>query len=72
MDIAFETNELTQKAAAKKLSQDETAIATLMQKMSAYTQGTGATPYPLEEAIQDSYMAIQMLQSVRKGKSILG
>lgn len=71
MDIAFETTELTQKAAAKKLSQDETAIATLMQKMSAYTQGTVANPYPLEEAIQDSYMAIQMLQSVRKGKSIL-
>ena len=34
-----------------------------MQKMYAYTQGDGANPYPLEEAILDSYMAIMMLKS---------
>ena len=57
------------KATEKNLSQDETAIATMMQKMYAYTQGDGANPYPLEEAIQDSYMAIMMLKSAEKGKT---
>ena len=57
------------KATEKNLSQDETAIATMMQKMHAYTQGDGANPYPLEEAIQDSYMAIMMLKSAEKGKT---
>lgn len=61
-EIAFVPTELTQKATEKNLSQDETAIATMMQKMYAYTQSTGANPYPLEEAIQDSYMAIMMLK----------
>ena len=54
------------KATEKKLSQDETAIATMMQKMHAYTQGKGANPYPLEEAIQDSYMAIMMQKSAEE------
>lgn len=62
-EIAFVPTELTQKATEKNLSQDETAIATMMQKMYAYTQGDGANPYPLEEAILDSYMAIIMLKS---------
>ena len=54
------------KATEKNLSQDETAIATMMQKMHAYTQGKGANPYPLEEAIQDSYMAIMMQKSAEE------
>ena len=37
-----------------------------MQKMHAYTQGKGANPYPLEEAIQDSYMAIMMQKSAEE------
>ena len=67
-EIAFVPTELTQKATEKNLSQDEMAIATMMQKMYAYTQGDGANPYPLEEAILDSYMAIMMLKSAEKGK----
>ena len=54
------------KATEKNLSQDETAIATMMQKMHAYTQGKGANPYPLEEAIQESYMAIMMQKSAEE------
>lgn len=67
-EITFATTGLAQKATEKNLSQDETAIATMMQKMYAYTQGDGANPYPLEEAILDSYMAIMMLKSAEKGK----
>lgn len=65
-EIHFEETGLTQEALEKSLTQDETAIAAMMQKMYAYTQGNGANPYPLEEAIQDSYMAIMMLQSAEK------
>jgi len=66
-EIAFTPTGLVQKAAEKNLTQDETAISTMMQKMYAYTQGNGVNPYPLEEAIQDSYMAIMMLKSAEKG-----
>lgn len=65
-EIHFEETGLTQEALEKSLTQDETAIAAMMQKIHAYTQGNGANPYPLEEAIQDSYMAIMMLQSAEK------
>ena len=67
-EITFTSTGLAQKATEKNLSQDETAIATMMQKMYAYTQGDGANPYPLEEAIQDSYMAIMMLKRAEKGR----
>ena len=62
-EISFEETGLTQKAREKNLSQDETAITAMMQKMYDWTQGKGENPYPLEEAIQDSYMAIMMLKS---------
>lgn len=44
------------------LSQDETAIALLMQKTYDYSLARDFCkhPYPLEEAIQDAYMAIMM------------
>ena len=41
-------------------SQDETAIARLMQKMVAYIRGSAPNPYPLEEAIQDAIMGMEM------------
>ena len=41
-------------------SQDEAAIARLMQKTIAYIQGTAPHPYPLEEAIQDACMGMKM------------
>ena len=67
-EITSEFTGLAQKAAEKNLSQDETAITAMMQKMYDWTQGKGENPYPLEEAIQDSYMAIMMLQSAEGKK----
>ena len=67
-EISSEETGLTQKAREKNLSQDETAITAMMQKMYDWTQGKGENPYPLEEAIQDSYMAIMMLQSAEGKK----
>ncbi len=48
------------------LSQDETAIATLLQKTRDFAKGSAPSPYPLEEAIQDSYTAILMQEATRK------
>ncbi len=42
------------------LSQDETAIASLMYKTYLFSKSQEETPYSLEESIQDSYMAIMM------------
>ncbi len=46
------------------LSQDETAIARLMCKTFLYIKGEGPSPYSLEEAIQDSFMAIMMTEKL--------
>lgn len=43
-------------------SQDETAIARLMQKTVAYIRGSAPHPYPLEEAIQDAIMGMEMMK----------
>ena len=42
------------------LSQDETAMASLMYKTYLFSKGQEESPYPLKEAIQDSYMALMM------------
>lgn len=42
------------------LSDDETAMAILMKETAEYSKGIGDSPYPLEEALLDSYMAILM------------
>lgn len=46
------------------LSQDETAILSMLLRMSAYVRGQGIEPYPLKDALQDSYMALLMQQAV--------
>ncbi len=42
------------------LSDDETAIAMLMKETAEYSRGSCDSPYPLQEALLDSYMAILM------------
>ena len=52
------------------LSQDETAIASLMNDMGAYARGEAESPYPLEEALQDAYMAILLRQAASEGTTV--
>ncbi|MDO4414721.1 MAG: hypothetical protein Q4C20_06540 [Erysipelotrichaceae bacterium] len=42
------------------LSDDEAALAELLKRMDAYVKGNGENPYPLKEALADSYTAILM------------
>lgn len=52
------------------LSQDETAVALLMQRMAAYVRGAGGEPYPLREALQDAYMAILLREADASGEKV--
>lgn len=51
------------------LSQDETAIATLMLGMREFAQG-GREVYPLAEALQDAYFRILMEQALTTGQPV--
>ena len=53
-----------------KLSQDEMAVAQLMKMTAEYAKGIAETPYPLDEALQDSYMAILLRISAETGKTV--
>ena len=52
------------------LSDDETAIAMLMKETAEYSKGSCNSPYPLREALLDSYMAIMMRESQEQGRII--
>ena len=52
------------------LSDDETAIAMLMKETAEYSKGSGNSPYPLKEALLDSYMTIMMRESQEQGRII--
>ncbi|MCR5303201.1 MAG: hypothetical protein K6E33_01460 [Lachnospiraceae bacterium] len=52
------------------LTDDETAIAVLMKQTAEYSRGEAETPYPIWDALQDSYMAIMMQESEGKGMKV--
>lgn len=52
------------------LSQDETAIASLMVRTCKYSRENAAEPYTLQDALQDSYMEILLQQAVESGNRI--
>lgn len=51
------------------LAQDETAMATMLERTALYAKG-GLSPYPLEEALQDAYTAILMQKAVETGQKV--
>lgn len=51
------------------LSEDETAIASMMQQTALYARGQKDSPYPLDEAVFDAYMAIVLQRAVESGKT---
>lgn len=52
------------------LAQDETAIATMMEGTYLYAKGLAESPYPLEEALQDAYTMILLLEAEETGKKV--
>ena len=52
------------------LAQDETAVASLMIRTAKYSRGNAAEPYPLKDALQDSYMAILLQRAIESGNKI--
>jgi predicted dehydrogenase len=54
---------------SRGLSQDETAIASLLRDMSEYVNG-GMEPYPLKDALEDAYAAILLRRSIHEKRTI--
>ena len=52
------------------LSEDETAMALMMEKMYRYVTGSGEEPYPLKEALEDAYMAILLRKAIETNETI--
>lgn len=52
------------------LSEDETAIATLMKDTAEYSRNNAKSPYSLEYALQDAYMAILLSRAVQTGLEV--
>lgn len=53
------------------LSEDETAIATLMCKTAEYSRGQALPPYSLENALADAYAAILLDEAVRTSNKVV-
>ena len=51
------------------LSEDETAIACMMNDTALYSMGLGSSPYEPDEAILDAYMAILLQRAIVSGKT---
>ena len=52
-----------------RLTDEEIAIAQMMEGMKAYVE-TGKEVYPLEEALQDTYLFLMMDEAAKEGKEI--
>ena len=52
------------------LSEDETAIATLMCKTAEYSRGQALPPYSLENALADAYASILMERAIVTGEKV--
>ena len=52
------------------LSEDETAMAMMLEKMGKYARDEGPAPYPLKDAIRDAEMALSMRRAINTGSRI--
>ena len=52
------------------LTEDETAIAALMEGTAMYSRGEADSPYPIEDALADAYAAILLEEAAKTGKKI--
>jgi predicted dehydrogenase len=56
--------------AGARLSDEDIAIATLLDRTAAWCRGTGEPPYPLAEACQDHLIALAIEESVRSSRPV--
>ncbi len=69
-DIVFEGKSIYQPPFGLcGMSEDETAIAIMMQKTALYARGQSDTPYSLDEAVFDAYMAIVLQRAIESGQT---
>ena len=52
-----------------RLNDDEIAMACILDGMAAYVNG-GKEIYPLEEALQDTYLHLMLDESIRRGEIV--
>lgn len=52
-----------------RLTDEEIAVAQMMEGMKTYVE-TGKEVYPLEEALQDTYLFLMMDEAAKEGKEI--
>ena len=53
-----------------RLSDEEIAMATMLQRTAAWSRGHGAAPYPLAEAAQDHLLALAIERAVQTGQVV--
>lgn len=53
-----------------RLSEDDIAVASLIDAMGQWVRGLGPEPYPLAQACQDHLIGLAIEESARKGKEI--
>lgn len=53
-----------------RLSEDDVAVADLLERTGAWARGEGPEPYPLAEALQDHRLSLAMEESVATGRAV--
>ena len=52
------------------MKDDEIAVASCLERMKKYVE-TGEAFYPLEEALQDTYLSFLLEEAVQSGKTVV-
>ena len=53
-----------------RLSDDDIAVAALLEKTGAWARGDGPAPYPLAEACQDHLISLAIEESIATGRDV--
>src|SRR5206468_5086954 len=56
--------------AGARLSDEDIAIATMLERTACWRRGEGPAPYPLAEACQDHLVALAVDESARTGEAV--
>ena len=56
--------------AGTRLSEDDVAVADLLERMGAWARGEGAEPYPLADGLQDHLISVAIGESAESGRDV--
>ncbi len=56
--------------AGSRLSEDDIAVASLLEETGRWARAEGPAPYPLAEACQDHLLALALEESARRGGDV--